>query len=235
MTYLDSIESKHMITVEEVTLRNRLQSMLELQDAINSKIRPDWQGANNAWFRAIWTECAELVDHVGWKWWKHQSPDLSQVHLELVDIFHFGLSELLQQHGSALIAVNKLFETYLAYGRRVACGVKNPEDCIALVETFATSVLTTRRFDLAAFCELASAVHLEEETLYEMYVGKNVLNGFRQDHGYRSGTYIKTWDGREDNVWLVEFAADIDKHPGSFAAELYQRLLKKYNEVACAS
>jgi dimeric dUTPase (all-alpha-NTP-PPase superfamily) len=223
-----------MTTVEEVTLRSRLQSMLELQDGINSKIRPDWRAANNAWFRAIWTECAELVDHIGWKWWKHQAPDLPQVHLELVDIFHFGLSELLQQHGSAQSAVNKLLETYLAYGRHVAFGVKNSEDCIALVETFATSVLTTRQFDLAAFCELANAVHLEEETLYEMYVGKNVLNGFRQDHGYKSGTYIKTWDGREDNVWLVEFAAGLDKHPASFAVELYQRLLKKYKEVTCA-
>lgn len=90
-----------MNSVDEITLGNRLQSMLELQDSINSKIRPDWRDANNPWFRAIWTECAELVDHIGWKWWKHQSPDLSQVHLELVDIFHFGLSELLQQHGVA--------------------------------------------------------------------------------------------------------------------------------------
>lgn len=223
-----------MTTVEDVTLRNRLQSMLELQDGINSKIRPDWRGANNAWFRAIWTECAELIDHIGWKWWKHQAPDLPQVHLELVDIFHFGLSELLQQHGSAQSAVNKLLETYLAYGRRVASAVKNSEDCIPLVESFAISVLTTRRFDLGAFCDLANAVHLEEETLYEMYVGKNVLNGFRQDHGYKSGAYIKIWDGREDNVWLVEFASGLDKHPASFAAELYQRLLKKYKEVTYA-
>ena len=208
--------------------------MLELQDGINSKIRPDWRDANNAWFRAIWTECAELVDHIGWKWWKHQSSDLPQVHLELVDIFHFGLSELLQQHGAAQSAANQVLETYLAYGRSGASGVEDSGECIALAEVFATSVLTTRRFELAAFCELASAVHLDEQRLYEMYVGKNVLNGFRQDHGYQSGSYIKTWDGREDNVWLVEFAAGLDKHPATFATELYQRLLKKYEEVTRA-
>lgn len=220
-----------MGTVDEVTLRSRLQSMLELQDGINTKIRSDWRDANNAWFRAIWTECAELVDHIGWKWWKHQSPDLPQVHLELVDIFHFGLSELLQQHGTAQGVSSQLLETYLAYGKRGDVGVKDSEKCIALVEAFATSVLTTRRFDLAAFCELANAVHLGEETLYEMYVGKNVLNGFRQDHGYKSGSYVKTWDGREDNVWLVEFAAGLDKNPATFAAALYQRLLAKYEEA----
>lgn len=220
-----------MGTVDEVTLRSRLQSMLELQDGINSKIRSDWRRANNAWFRAVWTECAELVDHIGWKWWKHQLPDIPQVHLELVDIFHFGMSELLQQHGTPQSAANQLIETYDAYGRRGTAGVEDTAGRIALVEAFATAVLTTRRFDLAAFCELASAVHLEEETLYEMYVGKNVLNGFRQDHGYKSGSYIKTWHGREDNLWLVDFAAGLDKHPATFASELYQLLSKKYGEV----
>lgn len=223
-----------MGTLDESTLRSRLQSMLELQDGINSKIRLDWRDANNAWFRAIWTECAELVDHIGWKWWKHQAPDLPQVHLELVDIFHFGLSELLQQHGAGQEAASQLLETYLEYGRRRDSDVKGSGECIELVETFATLVLTTRRFDLAAFCGLANAVNLEEETLYEMYVGKNVLNGFRQDHGYKSGSYVKTWDGREDNLWLVEFSAGLDKHPATFSAELYQRLLKKYEEVTLA-
>lgn len=218
--------------VEDVTLRSRLQSMLELQDDINSKIRPDWRDANNAWFRAIWTECAELMDHIGWKWWKHQSPDMAQVRLELVDIFHFGLSELLQQHGAANAAVTKLLGAYVVYGKRSDGHVDDSAERIALVEAFATSVLTTRRFNLAEFCALASAVGLEEQTLYEMYVGKNVLNGFRQDHGYKAGTYIKTWHGREDNVWLVELAAGLEKNPATFASELYGLLAKKYVEVA---
>lgn len=206
--------------------------MLQLQNGINSKIRTDWRDANNAWFRAIWTECAELVDHIGWKWWKHQSADIPQVHLELVDILHFGLSELLQQHGTVDAAATQLLDAYVAYGKRAGASVEDSAARIVLVESFATSVLTTRRFDLAGFCELASEVGLEEQTLYEMYVGKNVLNGFRQDHGYKAGTYFKTWDGREDNVWLVEFSASLDKDPVTFASELYSKLSKKYEEVA---
>jgi hypothetical protein len=221
-----------MNAVGDVKLRSRLESMLELQDGINSKIRSDWRDAHNAWFRAIWTECAELLDHIGWKWWKHQSPDIPQVHLELVDIFHFGLSELLQQHGTADAAATQLLGAYVGYGQRSGAGVHDSAARIALVEAFATSVLSTRRFNMAGFCEVASAVGLEEQMLYEMYVGKNVLNGFRQDHGYKAGTYIKTWDGREDNVWLVEFAAGLDKDPGTFASELYRKLSKKYEEVA---
>ncbi len=224
-----------MNVVDDVVLRSRLQFMLELQDGINSKIRPDWRNANNAWFRAIWTECAELVDHIGWKWWKHQSPDIPQAHLELVDIFHFGLSELLQQHSTAEAAATQLLGAYVVYGKRSGAGVDDSSSRIALVEAFAKSVLTTRCFDLAGFCELASAVGLKEQTLYEMYVGKNVLNGFRQDHGYKDGTYIKSWDGREDNVWVVEFTAGLDKNPATFASELYGQLSKTYAEVARGS
>lgn len=33
-----------MSAVDEVTLMRRLQSMLELQDGVNSKIRSDWLG-----------------------------------------------------------------------------------------------------------------------------------------------------------------------------------------------
>ena len=35
-------------------------------------------------------------------------------------------------------------------------------------------------------------------------IGKNCLNKFRQDNGYKEGTYIKEWNGREDNVVMIE-------------------------------
>ena len=49
-----------------------MKEMLELQDSINSLINKEWRQAHNPWYRAIWTECAELMDHIGWKWWKKQ-------------------------------------------------------------------------------------------------------------------------------------------------------------------
>ena len=62
--------------------------MLQLQEAMNIKVNPDWQNQGFEWYRAIWIECAEMLDHYGWKWWKKQDVDLPQVQLELVDIFH---------------------------------------------------------------------------------------------------------------------------------------------------
>ena len=76
-------------------MEQQIIAMLELQDGMNTKVHPDWRNQGYAWHRAIWVECAELMEHHGWKWWKKQSPDRDQVILELVDIWHFGLSILL--------------------------------------------------------------------------------------------------------------------------------------------
>ena len=76
-------------------LREKIKEMLDLQNKINEKVHPHWREQNFEWYRAIWVECAELLDHYGWKWWKKQSPNQAQIELELVDIWHFGLSILL--------------------------------------------------------------------------------------------------------------------------------------------
>ena len=74
----------------------QIKIMLDLQNSMNTKVNANWQAQGYEWYRAIWVECAELLDHYGWKWWKKQSPDTEQVALELIDIWHFGLSILLQ-------------------------------------------------------------------------------------------------------------------------------------------
>lgn len=209
----------------------RLESMLVLQDEVNTKINVDWRGAGNPWYRAIWTECSELMEHIGWKWWKRQVPDVAQIHLELVDIMHFGLSELLQLHGSARAAATYSVGAYEEYAvaRPVVTDVATR---LSLVEAFASESLSNRSFDLCAFGKLAVAFELTELSLFEKYVGKNVLNAFRQDHGYRDGTYQKIWSGREDNEWLSEIASRIPKDASTFSDELYRQLSSKYREVS---
>ena len=67
--------------------------MLSMQDDMNRHVDADWLSRDREWYRAIWIECAELMDHYGgWKWWKHAKPDYAQALLEIVDIWHFGLS-----------------------------------------------------------------------------------------------------------------------------------------------
>ena len=80
--------------------------MLALQDAMNSKINPEWRQAGNEWYRAIWIECAEMLDHYGWKWWKHQQADMDQVTLEIVDIWHFMLSDMLEKTSYGIVLLD---------------------------------------------------------------------------------------------------------------------------------
>ncbi|MGE3295950.1 MAG: dUTP diphosphatase [Porticoccaceae bacterium] len=204
-------------------MKNRIATMLALQDAVNTQVHPQWRRQGNPWYRAIWVECAELLDHYGWKWWKGQQPDLDQVRLELVDIWHFGLSTLLERE---LAADDVAAEFAAALAAPVPRG--DAEAFRGAVERFAARTLVAQDFDLPGFAVLMQVIELSFDELYRHYVGKNVLNGFRQDHGYRDGSYRKNWHGREDNEWLVELSAALDPESDSFAQDLYAALRSRY-------
>jgi hypothetical protein len=76
-----------------------------------------------------------------------------------------------------------------------------------------------------------SGCELGWQELYRQYVSKNVLNFFRQDHGYQEGTYRKIWDGREDNEVLVEVMATLDAEDPSFKDSLYTLLEAAYLKI----
>ena len=67
------------------------------------------------------------------------------------------------------------------------------------------------------------------DELYEIYVGKNVLNMFRQDNGYKEGTYNKVWNGREDNEHLIELLEEINVAPALVPEKLYAALQNRYD------
>ena len=55
-------------------VEQQLAAMAELQETLNANVHPQWRTQGHAYYRAIWVECAELLDHFGWKWWKHRVP-----------------------------------------------------------------------------------------------------------------------------------------------------------------
>ena len=201
-------------------MKNKLLVMLELQDAMNARVNSGWRMANSEWYRAIWTECAEMLDHYGWKWWKHQQPDLDQVRLELVDILHFAMSDyLLQDNDNEAVASRILAE--------LACpGSIN--DIRLAIESMAQSTIANQSMHFSEFANIMQLIEMDFDQLYRMYVGKNVLNFFRQDHGYKDGSYIKVWQGREDNEHLAELLTRLDSETASFKDEVYQGLQTRY-------
>ena len=100
------------------------------------------------------------------------------------------------------------------------------------VEKFALNTLQSKAFDIPGFTKLMLGMDLSFDDLYRRYVGKNVLNFFRQDHGYQDGTYRKLWSGKEDNEHLVEINQSLDASSPSYQDELYQALEARYTETA---
>ncbi len=203
----------------------QILNMLELQDAMNRKVHLDWRNQGFDWYRAIWVECAELMDHYGWKWWKKQQPDMEQVTLEIIDIWHFGLSYLLNN--------TSLTNQELANGIAGELDLEgNKSDFRTALESFTQWTLVHRAFSVQEFAGLMSSADMSFDQLYVGYIGKNVLNFFRQDHGYKEGTYIKQWGGREDNEHLVEVCAALDVTKVSFKDDVYQGLKSRYIALA---
>jgi dimeric dUTPase (all-alpha-NTP-PPase superfamily) len=198
-----------------------LETMAEMQISHNEHVHPDWLTQGYEYYRAVWVECAELLDHFGWKWWKKQQPDLDQVKLEIVDIWHFGLSDL--------IRANEL-ENAVPHLLAVPTGSEPDVDAFRLaVESLAEITLARRAFMIEPFVAVLEALPLSLTELFELYVGKNVLNNFRQDHGYKTGEYRKLWQGREDNEHLIEVLRDLDCRAEAVPDELYRALQQRYS------
>ncbi|MCP4466092.1 MAG: dUTP diphosphatase [Halieaceae bacterium] len=198
--------------------------MLVMQDRMNSRVHENWQAQDFEWYRAIWTECAELIEHYGYKWWKKQEADMEQVRLEVIDIWHFGLSALFG-NGKSIETIAGEIEAELASFHASSLGVREATEALAL------HALDTRGFSPSRFWQLMQASGLDFDALYGAYVGKNVLNFFRQDHGYKSGTYTKIWAGREDNEHLAELVLALDKNADDFSAQVYEALKKRYQDT----
>lgn len=197
-------------------MKEKIRIMLKMQDAMNSKVNADWRSAGNAWYRAIWTECAEMLDHYGWKWWKHQQPDIKQVQLEVVDIWHFIMSDLLNREDNKETIIQQIIEQMAQ--------VKPSEDIHAAIEKLALTTLQTRSASIPEFAGLLQHADMTFDDMFRMYVGKNVLNIFRQDHGYKMGTYIKIWNNREDNEHLADILVTLDPSKPTFQEDIYKNL-----------
>ncbi len=206
-------------------MKQAFVNMLGMQDKMNQKVHPDWISQRYEWYRAIWIECGELMDHFGYKWWKKQAADMEQVTLEVIDIWHFGMSALFTE-GETLEDIAELMEGQLL-GYHYS-GVNTHE----ATEALAQDCLATKGFSVPLFWDLMNAVGLSFEELYRQYVGKNVLNFFRQDNGYKEGSYVKQWQGREDNEHLVEVMAELDSTAENFSDSVYRALSERYQRVS---
>lgn len=196
----------------------RALQMLHLQQQLNDATNGvGWEagvtmhGKQINWKRAIYMECAEMIDSFAWKHWKNISaqPDWENLQIEVVDVWHFILSLILQEYKQRELGTQEDAASAIAAMPfyiilwQESEGFASEKLVMAQVESVMRDALESKT-DLtkllADFFELVRMSGLNLRMLYRLYVGKNILNKFRQDYGYKEGHYVKVWNGEEDNV-----------------------------------
>ncbi|MDL0114732.1 dUTP diphosphatase [Campylobacter felis] len=220
-----------------------LENMLKLQQKLNDETNgKGWEngytkeGKLISWRRCIYMECAELIDSFAWKHWKSiKNPtNWDNVRIELVDIWHFILSLLLEDKGKKeLTFIAMELSSVSAFKDFIKeKGTPSDEDMYAIISDIELIIHKCSGFGfdigelLSAFFTLCAKCGLNLENLYKIYIGKNVLNAFRQAHGYKEGLYKKLWNDKEDNEILNE----ILNQTLSYEA-IYKELEKRYEAL----
>ena len=210
----------------------QLATMLDLQQKMNAKVNPEWINAGYGFMRAAMVESVEAIEHHGWKWWKAQEKDLPQLQMECVDIWHFALSHILIEYQGDVEASAKVIAQQLSESETALTFDGNiyefaQQDLLNNLELM-TGLAAAKRFNVSLFMTIIAQCEMSTDTLFEQYVGKNILNFFRQDHGYKEGTYSKEWAGREDNEHLVDVLTALDSTLDNYADAVYEQLSLRY-------
>jgi len=180
-----------------------VEKMIEHQERLNTKIAgPDWKEKNFPWWRAIWMEAAELMDCFPWKWWANtdKEPDLNNAYIELVDIWHFLLSWCIED----LITAEDIASVFQD-------NQMPSRDTLGEIESF--FLIPDPALLVVHFARIARSIGLSLHLLAKLYFAKNALNQFRQEQGYKTGSYNKEHNGLEDNTILLEIVNKIPFDP----------------------
>ncbi|ECO3390778.1 dUTPase [Campylobacter jejuni] len=201
-----------------------LENMLKLQQKLNDETNGlNWEngytkeGKLISWRRCIYMECAELIDSFAWKHWKNISSPTNweNVRIEIVDIWHFILSLLLEEYrdkngNDFKIIANEVISVSVFQDFCKEEEHPNESDIYGILNDIELIIHKCSGFGfnlgelLSTYFTLAIKCGLNLEILYKTYIGKNVLNIFRQNHGYKDGSYKKTWNNKEDNEVLAQ-------------------------------
>jgi dimeric dUTPase (all-alpha-NTP-PPase superfamily) len=222
---------------------DKILQMLLLQQELNDATNGEgWEkgttknGKPIDWKRCTYLECAELIESYPWKHWKNidAQPDYANIKIEAVDIWHFIMSQGLEDYkmqdlGSieTLAATINVLPNFQTFTAELTPTAKDHYAQIEVVEHLMKTLFCGEPTEklMEAFIDVALQSGLNLDALYSLYVGKNILNKFRQDHGYKEGSYIKMWNGKEDNVIMQHI---LENNDDITPEGLYQALESAY-------
>ena len=215
---------------------NQIEQMFALQKQLNDETNGEiWiegitkENRKISWYRGIYMEVAEAIDSFNWKHWKNinDQPDWDNIKVELVDIWHFIMSESIRIDDQAYANKHLGLKAKGDYDSDVLVSLLENMLQLSVSSSVNPEVNNIRQItDL--FFSIISHLDIDVDDLYKRYVVKNQLNKFRQKNGYKDGSYIKNWRGVEDNVIAFEI---MDNNPKISPEELYRELSSEYSNL----
>lgn len=232
-----------------------MENMIVMQHRFNQQVHPDYVAQDYRWEIAIVRELSEVMDHLHWEWWKHTRlpADENQAIMEIVDVWHFLLSRIIvaacvphmktpspddMERRAAVMACHILHYLPVDFLNGDARTARTFDmDGVMLCTWRMMHFVTGKGYGeistpaIESFGHLCMAAGIPNiEALYKLYVGKNALNRVRQNNGYKAGTYIKIWNGYEDNVYLQSLLDRISAHDLSLDG-LIEDLQQEYEKI----
>ena len=203
------------------------KKMVELQHQFNKQVAEDYLDKNFNWNSAIIAESGELLDSLGYKWWKKQEHNMENVKVEAIDLLHFVISDRIQKNKKMFSEKESLNMVSIEFYNEFKTN-KVLKDYSTL-EDMIFYLIATNSFRLNVMKRIFTKLEMSNEDVYISYITKNCLNKFRQDNGYKDGSYIKNWNGREDNIVAFEIANEWGADEELFE-QLYLDLETYYKE-----
>ncbi len=211
------------------------EQMLKMQEEVNTNTSgKKWRNKNHAWYLAALEETIELLESTGWYWWKPSAIDEKNIQVELVDLMAFTLSFHLQdvekdeyEDLAWLMAErSQVASDMFNHKKKLKTKVKDLTEASLMYLNQASTKYLNLNYLLAMI-----AIMMPIEEFYRLYIGKAVLNSFRQSKGYAKGDYTKNWDGKEDNVYMKSFVTYYKGSPEDLPKDLREYLEKTYEGV----
>jgi len=151
-------------------------------------------------YLALVEELGECVASMGYSDWKKVERDEDNIKIELVDIAVFAMN--LAYYNDSISIPNTI----------------DIDDEFTLIQLIIKALAAER------YSVIYHYIFWYDESLVDILIAKQALNKLRQAYGYKTGEYIKDWQGREDNEYLKQFY-------GLSYKEVYDKMEEFYIKV----
>jgi len=195
--------------MEEAKLLVSMQDRLNVQTA-----GKDWKSQELNFARALRLEAAEAMESTPWKWWKKGTLDLRNLYIEAIDMLHFSISIAIMTKGESS-SPESLVEECLA------AADMDGANSVDLIKAIQERLDTIGEVSYVCYSPKGVSMVMKHlgslfrylgsgrDDIMRTYLGKSVLNLFRQKNGYKNGSYLKMWNGEEDNERMLRIVEEL--------------------------